>query len=462
MKTDALVELLAALGRAAPEAGEVELPGEDPVLQTRFRIGEAAAIALGAVGVAVSDIWELRTGRRQQVSVDVAAAAASLLSFRFQRVVESARDGGDPPRRREGGSVTGLYPARDGQWFLLHGSFPDTQRKALELLGCPPDRERVAVAIAQWDAQELEDEIAERGLCGARVRSAEEWAAHPQGRTLAAHAVVEVIRIGDSPPQPLGPAERPLEGIRALDRPRVLAGPTCGRTLAAHGAQVLRIGSPQLPSVPFFVMDTGHGKRSAHLHLKDPGEAERLRALVRDADVFTQGYRGDAMERLGFGPDALHELRPGLIYTSINCYGHVGEWRTRPGWEQLAQTVTGIANEHGGDESPRLLPAAATDYTTGYLAALGTLVALARRAREGGSYHVRASLSRSGMWISGLGRSAARGPGVDAAITDPLMTESETPYGRLRHLAPVERLSETPAHWARPTVPLGSHEPVWE
>ncbi len=459
MKTDALQALLAALGREAAD-DDVELSGEDPVLQTHFRIGEAAASALGAVGLAVSDLWQLRSGRRQGVRIDVAGAAASLVSFSSQRVLDPK---GTVPTRGAGRatSVTGLYPAKDGRWFMLHGSFPDTQKKALELLGCEPDREQVARAIEGWDAQELEDEIAARGLCGAVVRSAIEWAAHPQGQTLAARPVVEIIKTGDSPPEPFGPGDRPLSGVRVLDLTRVLAGPTCGRTLAAHGAQVLRIGSEQLPSVPFFVMDTGHGKRSAFLHLKSAGDAERLRGLVREADVFTQGYRGGAMKRLGFGPEELHALRPGLIYTSINCYGHVGEWKQRPGWEQLAQTVTGIAHEHGG-EQPRLLPAAATDYTTGYLAALGVLIAMGRRAREGGSYHVRASLCQSGMWISSLGRSEERGPGVAPEVVEALLVETETPYGRLRHLGPILQLSETSPRWEKPTVPLGTHEPVWD
>jgi crotonobetainyl-CoA:carnitine CoA-transferase CaiB-like acyl-CoA transferase len=208
-------------------------------------------------------------------------------------------------------------------------------------------------------------------------------------------------------------------------------------------------------------MDTGHGKRSAYLDLKNETDADRLRELIRKADVFGQGYRLGAMERLGFGPGALHELRPGLIYTSINCYGHTGPWQARPGWEQLAQTVTGIAAEHGNDR-PRLLPAAATDYTTGYLAALGTIVALTRRAREGGSYHVRVSLSRTGMWLQSLGRTESSGPGVTEEVVAPAMIESETPHGKLYHLGPVLELSETQPRWDLPTVPLGAHEPVWE
>jgi crotonobetainyl-CoA:carnitine CoA-transferase CaiB-like acyl-CoA transferase len=245
-----------------------------------------------------------------------------------------------------------------------------------------------------------------------------------------------------------------------LDLTRVLAGPTCARTLAEHGAEVLKINGPGLPHVPFFVMDTGHGKRSAELDLRQPVDADRLRELVRGADVFSQGYRVGALTRLGFDASTLHELRPGLVYTSINCYGHEGPWRERGGWEQLAQTVTGIAAENGG-ERPALLPAAATDYTTGYLAALGTLAALVRRAREGGSYQVRVSLSQTGMWIQGMGRTAESGAGLDSRILAPLMTESDTPHGRLRHLAPIVEMSETAARWELPSVPLGTHEPSW-
>lgn len=433
---------------------DVEITGHDPVLQTRFRIGDAAAATLAAIGVAVADIWELRSGRRQKVGVRVPFAAAALRSFAFQRLEK-----GETPQR--GARLTDFYKTRDGHWYMLHSSFPKTQEATLGLLECTADKEEVARAISGWDAQALEDEMGRLGLCGAVVRDAAEWQSHPQGRALAERPPVEVIRVGDSPVEPLGPGDRPLSGVRMLDLTRVLAGPTCGRTLAEHGADVLRIDSPDLPNVPPFVMDTGHGKRTAHLDLTKPEDAERLRDLVRAADVFGQGYRLGAMERLGFGPEVLHELRPGLIYTSINCYGHTGPWKNRPGWEQLAQTVTGIAAEQGDPDRPRLLPAAATDYTTGYLAALGTLIALARRAREGGSYHVRVSLSRAGMWIDSLGRTVSAGPGLADEALRPAMTVSETPYGRLRHLGPVLELSDTPPHWALPTAPLGTHRAVW-
>jgi crotonobetainyl-CoA:carnitine CoA-transferase CaiB-like acyl-CoA transferase len=455
--TGVLDTLCDAVGLARPGDGLVEIAGGDPLLATRFRTGEAAAAALAACGLAASRIFELRGGRPQRVRVDVVGAAASLLGFAYQRV-----EGGDGAALFDRApNVTGIYPTRDG-WFLLHGSFPDTQAKALALLGCSADVKEVGARIATWEAQVLEDAIAERGLCGARVRSQAEWAAEAQGRALARLPVVEVIRTRESAPEPFPTgAARPLDGVRALDLTRVLAGPTCGRTLAAHGAEVLRIGSPKLPFVLPFVIDTSHGKRSAYLHLTDAPDRERLRALVRGADVFTQGYRSGALERLGFGVEELHALRPGLVYVSINCYGHDGPWARRPGWEQLAQAVTGIAHEQGGASGPRLLPAAATDYNTGYLAALGVMLALARRAREGGSYHVRASLSQTGMWLDRLGRTDAPGPGLSAQQVAPFLERSETHWGALTHLGPIVELSETRARWARPTVPLGTHAPEW-
>ena len=251
-----------------------------------------------------------------------------------------------------------------------------------------------------------------------------------------------------------------------LDLTRVLAGPTCARTLAQYGAEAMCITSPNLPSVEAFVSDTGHGKLSAYLDLTRQDDRVRLRELIRTSDIFSQGYRGGALERMGFGLLALAQLRPGIIYTEINCYGHEGPWSHRPGWEQLAQTVTGMAHVHGGDECPQLQPGAVTDYTTGYLAAFGALIALQRRALYGGSYLVRVSLAQTGMWIRGLGvagpeRLRAVVPLVEAELAEFQIT-TETGYGAVTHLRPATRLSETPTRWKPADHPLlGSHPPVW-
>ena len=443
---------------------EVQIAGRDPVLPTRFSLAEAAAGTLAAVGVAAAEIWKRRSaGEIQQVSVAVLHAAAALNSYRYHRIV----DGPDPLAgfaARAAAGATAIYPTGDGRFFHTHESF-DTDGMCAAIGVTHPTPEKIAAALHGWNALDLEDHLAGLGHCGAMVRSAEEWAGHPHGQTLAQTPVVEILRIGDSDPEPFGVGARPLAGIRVLDLTRVLAGPTCARTLAEHGADVLRIGAEHLPTLAFFDMDTGHGKRWANVNLKQSQGHDRLRSLAAGADVFSEGYRPGAMARLGFSPEALHEIRPGIVYVSINCYGHAGPFANRPGWEQLGQSVSGMAWEEGGADAPRLVPAAACDYTTGYLAAFGSLVALLRRAEQGGSYHVRVSLARTGMWYMAQPRMAPHLqlpieiPGRDA-VAD-CTQESITDYGRMLHLAPVVRMSKTPPRWDLPSPQSGSAPLEW-
>ena len=298
------------------------------------------------------------------------------------------------------------------------------------------------------------------------VRTPEEWDASEQGRLLASRPPVEVIKIADSPPEPM-PAggDAPLAGVRVLDLTRVLAGPTCARTLAQYGADVLYLASPNLPASTGFIPDTNHGKLSAWLDLQTDAGRAKLRELMRSADVFSQGYRTGAMEKMGFGPAEAAAIRPGVVYTSINCYGHEGPWRGRAGWEQLAQTVTGMAHVHGGAAGPQLQPGAVTDYTTGFLAAFGSLVALQRRALYGGSYLVRVSLCQTGMWVRGLGiggpERLERAVALEGDELRGFIIASQSGFGAMTHLRPPVRMSATPAHWRRPVVPLGTHPAEW-
>src|SRR6202046_3188897 len=455
-------DLLASLGRKdASNQHALQITGSDPVIATRFRAGEAAASVIAANATAAADLWCARGGRPQRIEVDVRAAAASLVSFLYQRCQGASFDRSPQP-------TTALYRARDGRWVHLHGGF-SSREGTLALLNCDDDAAAIAKAVASWDAQALEDALAERGVCGAKLRSADEWRVHPQGIALAQVPVVEILRLGDADREPLpGPraaeqGARPLSGVRVLDLTRVLAGPTCARTLAEHGAEVLHVRSPKLPSIEPFVIDTNPGKRSCYLDLDRNEDIARLRALVRDAHVFSQGYRPGALARRGFGPMELAEMRPGIIAVSIDCYGHEGPFAERPGWEQLAQTVTGMALEHAGDEHPLLVPAAINDYTTGYLGALGVMCALARCATEGGSWHVRVSLSRTAMWIMSLPRTAPddKPGGFDAASIAPWIIEMNTAWGPLTRLGPIARMSETPPRWDLPPAPLGSDPAAW-
>ena len=438
--------------------------GGDPLLPTPFRLAETSAAALAAVGLAAADVWELRTGRRQAVAVDTRQATASLRSGHYMKL-EGA------PVSTERNAVMGVYPALHGRFSYLHCNFPNHRAAALGVLGVPEDREAVRRAVAKWDALELEEAIIAANGAGGMVRSMEEWARHPQAAAIAALPLMEIVKIGDSPREMLPDGHRPLSGVRVLDLTRVLAGPTCARTLAEHGADVLKITAAHLPNLGYQEYDTGHGKLSAHLDLREPNDVETLRALVREGDVFSQSYRPGSLAARGFSPEALARLRPGIVVVSLSAFGHVGPWASRRGFDTVVQTVSGITTRQGelvpgAEPGPQFYPVSAIDYVTGYLMAFGAMVALARRTREGGSWLVRNSLAQTGRWLVGRGEvPRAQLGGVPTEFTPAELAHwtitTDTPAGRLHHLAPVVQLSETPPHWTRPTVPLGYHEPAW-
>ncbi len=263
------------------------------------------------------------------------------------------------------------------------------------------------------------------------------------------------------------PGDRPLSGVRVLDLTRILAGPVAGRTLAEHGADVLMVTAAHLPQVIEYVRETSHGKRSCFLELKRPEDARQFAELARTADVIVDGYRPGRIAALGFGPAQLAALRPGIVHVSVSCFGSGGPFADRAGWEQIAQSVTGVCHTHGqltGGGKPKLVPATMCDFTTGYLGAYGTMVALARRAREGGSWSVRVSLCQSAMFIrrQGLLPEFSDAPErlAESELAD-YYVAADAPYGALKSLGPVLRMSETPPHWARTTVRLGSSAPEW-
>lgn len=460
----ALDEVMAVRGLGMPADKEIAIHGADPVFSTHFKIGETCAAVLGGVGVAISDIWELKTGRRQNVGLHVRHAAATLRSTTYLQ--RPALDGHFKPVINEKHEamirITQPWPTKDGRWFLPHFGLPHLQRRVLNVLDAEPNPDSVAKAVSRWDALDLEFAIDEARACGAMVRSNEEWLALPHGQALARKPIVEIIKIGNSDPEAFPTGDRPLAGVRALDLTRILAGPIAGRTLAEHGADVLMVTAETLPQIAEHVMDTSHGKRSCFLDLARAEDAATLRALAGQADVFSQGYRPGALANLGFGPEELAARRPGIVYVSISCFGAEGPFSHRAGWEQVAQTVTGICNE-GLPDRPALLPAAACDYTTGYLAAYGVLLALAKRAREGGSYHVRVSLCQSGMFIYRQGKAAFAELAMELspAELDAIRIETSPKAGPLRHLGPILRLSETPPRWIRPTPELGGDAPEW-
>jgi crotonobetainyl-CoA:carnitine CoA-transferase CaiB-like acyl-CoA transferase len=467
---EALEELLDLARLEAPLPGQVSIPGNDPVLPVRYRLGAAGAAALAATGAAADAIWRMRGGNRQSIAVDVRAAVASLRSTRYLQV-----NGKPPPPLWD--AFSGIYPVRDGRWVSIHTNFANHREAALKVLGGPGDREAAKKATAAWEGLALEDAVHAAGGCAGFVRSTAEWLEHPQSEAVALQPVIKIKRIGECAPQPLPKiprgkpgarpsGSRPLSGVRVLDLTRVLAGPTGARVLAEHGADVLKVTAGHLPHSGQVDLDTGLGKLSTHIDLRTSEGAETLRALVRETDVFSQSYRPGALAGRGFSAEELAKIRPGIVCVALSAWGNTGPWRMRRGFDTIVQCVSGIAHSAGGAATPRYLPVSAIDYVAGYLMAFGAMVALQRRAREGGSWLVRLSLARTGQWITDRGMvpaSALEGIAEEFAQEEiaGLCTEVDAPDGRIRHLKPVVQLSETPGRWDRPPVPLGYHKPEW-
>ena len=465
MSHDALRTLLPYAGWSEEYARTATFTGgADPVLPTSFRLGETSAATLAAVGLAAAELWTLRTGREQTVTVDARQSTASLRSSKYLRV-----DG--EPGKPEHNEVMGFFPAKHGRWSYLHCNFPHHRAAAMRVLGTPEKRDAVLKAVAQWDAFELEEAIFAAGGAGGMVRSMQEWAQHPQGAAIASLPLMEIFKIGDSAPEKLPHGDRPLSGIRVLDMTRVIAGPTCARTIAEHGADVLKITAPHLPSLGYQEFETGLGKLSAHLDLRVAKDFETMQGLIRETDIFVQGYRPGTLAARGLSPEALAQLRPGIVCVSLSAFSHIGPWASRRGFDTAVQAVSGIALRQGAlfpgaEPGPQFYPASAVDYLTGYLMAFGAMVALARRTREGGSWMVRISLAQVGRWLINRGEIPdAALKGIPKEFTAEELERwsmaSDSPAAKLQHFKPVVQMSETMPRWTRPAVPLGYHKAVW-
>ncbi|MDA1098477.1 MAG: CoA transferase [Proteobacteria bacterium] len=460
MKTlDVLRDIRASMDLPSAGLNDLELTGQDPVLPSSFRVGSVAQAAIAASALAASELWYRRSGKRQGIKIDMRHAAIEFRSDRYIRI-----DDGPPPALWD--KIAGTYQTGDGRWVRLHTNFAHHRDGILDLLGAAYDRQAVAAALGEWRGQDFEDAVAERGLVATMMRTAAEWRAHPQARALDQQPLIGIERIGDAPPRRLTGAARPLAGIRVLDLTRIIAGPVCGRTLAAHGADVMRVTAPHLPFVAALVTDAGRGKLSTHLDLGAENGRENLRKLIAEADIFVQGYRPGGLDRWGFSPADVAAIRPGIVYVSLSAYGHIGPWSLRRGFDSLIQTASGINHAEAkacGLDEPKALPCQALDHASGYFMAAAAMATLARQAEQGGSWHIRVSLARTGRWIQSLGQIDNGFDIADPTLDDihDLMEESPSGFGQLTAVRHAAQLAVTPTSWERPAVPLGSHPPIW-
>ena len=454
---EALQNIWATGGLPAEALSYAVLTGADPVLASSFAVGTTAQSTVAAAALTACELGHVRGLPRQNARVDMQHAALECSGW-------FSLDGRVP---EQWDKFFGLYRCADG-WVRIHANFAHHRDGALRLLGLEPqtsqrgDAER---ALLAWNALDFEQAAGDAGLVVAAFRSVEEWDKHPQGQAVAALPLMRFERIGAAPPRDL-PAlnadDRPLTGVRVLDLTRILAGPVCGRALAAYGADVMLVNSPHLPNIAS-IADTSRGKLSAHVDLQTPDGRAALERLLADAHVFVQGYRPGGLNALGFSTQTIAERRPGIVCVSLSAYGETGPWHDRRGFDSLVQTATGFNHaeaEAAGSPDPKPLPMQILDYATGHLMAFAASAALRRQALEGGSWHVRLSLAQTGHWIRNLGR-VKNGFAITRPDRAPYLETASSGFGELVALRHSAQLERTPVRWARPSMPPGTHPPIW-
>lgn len=436
----------------------INLSGSEPIFPSSFAVGTAAQVSMASAAMMAAEVGTQRGLPKQTISVDMLDASVECTGL-------FTLDGNTTPKFTE---LSGIYQCKDS-WLRLHANFDHHRDAALEALGLPrgaeTSRDSAETEALKWNAEQLETAILEKGGACAAVRTFDQWDALPQSKAVAQLPLVEITRIGDAPAKSLptlDSSESPLSSVRILDLTRILAGPVCGRTLAAYGADVMLVNSPNLPNIDSIV-ETSRGKLSTHIDLEQTQDKEILHKLLSKAHVFVQGYRPGAIAALGFSAKELATTYPGIICTSLSAYGRQGPWSSRRGFDSLMQSASGINMAEAqakGLDTPTALPMQIIDYASGFLMAFGTQVALYHQIKQGGSWHVQVSLARTGHWLRSLGQNPdwlrCTAPDVSKYLTP-----YPTSYGDLRALPHPAQFSTSRVEWKRPSSPPGTHAPVW-
>jgi hypothetical protein len=419
-----------ALGGAPAELSRLAVTGPAKTLSSRFPVTEFGTATIGAALLAATD---------RPVGIDTRQAAVALRSERY--LLQEGVSPGNPFD-----PLSAFHRTADG-WLRLHANYPWHAEAARRVLGLDAGAglDAVRAAVVGWATVDLETAVHEAGGVAAATRTEQEWAATEAGRAARALPLVERRVLGAAPPRP---ARRP----RVLDLTRVIAGPVATRTLAAHGADVLRIDPPHRPEIPSQAWDTLPGKRSAIAELP-------LEDLLTGADVVVTGYRPGALDRFGLAPETLAERHPGLVVVTLSAWGHTGPWAHRRGFDSLVQAACGIgaAERTTPDGPPGALPAQILDHATGYLGAAGALLALAAQRREGGTHHVRLALAGTATFLQRLPRTE---PGAEDPADDGDPSTYLEELGPFTIASPPGAVDGRPLHWPAPAG-YGGARPEW-
>ncbi|KAJ4986129.1 hypothetical protein SVAN01_08393 [Stagonosporopsis vannaccii] len=455
-----------ALGLPKKALESLHLPIDVECCPSSFKVGHLAQASVGLSALSAALVWSVHNQKPvPHVTVPAEHACAEFKSERLYVL-----NGRAAPSTFS--TIGGLHKTGYG-YIRMHDGFPNHRENALKILGLNSGatRDDVAQKMLEWNAIDLETEATRKGAVMAALRSFEEWDALPQARAIADFPILVskiAERKSDSPKErSSAQSARCLQGIRVVEMSRVIAAPVAGKTLAAHGADVLWITSPSLPDLPELDIDVSRGKRTVQLDIKQPEDKAKLLELLSTADVFIQSYRPGSLAAQGLSNHELLTLNPSLIIASLSAYGPDGPWSQRRGFDSLVQTCSGLnvadAEQYGLGEAARVLPCQALDHSSGYMLAAGIMAALYRRNVEGGSYEVKVSLAGVMHYLRSLGREAGfdrrdfKGPDE---VCDYLETRA-TGFGELKAIRHSARIEGLQVGWEHMPKPLGSDAPAW-
>ena len=353
------------------------------------------------------------------------------------------------------GPDNGTYRTKDNRHITIIGLHPHLRDALLEYFQCPNSTRGFQASVEKKPAQQIEDELAALRLPAGVVRSAEEWARHPQGEATAKLLPFGIEQRTKAGSRRLGKAShRPLEGVRVVEMAHLVAGPTVGRLLAEQGADVIKVQPPVGDWVLPLWLDVNWGKKCILLDIKSRIGKARLADLIAGADVLVNSNSPGALGRIGLDDAALDALNPNLVSVDISYCPPGTPWANRKGFEQIGQAVTGLMHANSeGMRDPTVISVLINDYMTGYIGAIGAVAALAAREESGGAWKVFASLAQSAMFATRFVEPRDAEPYAPVTVQDMIDhgIDQQTPMGVMTRLKSGIEFSATPSYLTLPT-----------
>jgi hypothetical protein len=470
---DVLKEVWTGLDLPEASLASVRLPGEEgPALPSSFKIGILAQASIGLSALTAAQIHAFRN--KASIPTVTVPLDHAVVEYKSERLYTVADDLPPP----SGGAIGGLHKTSDG-YVRIHDGFPNHVQGTLDLLGLSAGatRQQVSEQTADWASIDLENcGTAEGKVAIYALRSYRQWDKLPQPKAIS-NFPISIKQVSPLSPTGLPSRMQPgnlkcLQGLRVVEMSRVIAAPLCGKTLAAHGAEVIWVTSPTLPDLPRVDREFGRGKKTVQLDIHNSEDRKQLLNLLKDCDVFVQGYRPGSLASYGLSQDELRKINPSIIVANMSAFGPEGPWSGRRGFDSLVQTCSGMnvseAEHAGKGEAARPTPCQALDHSGGYMLAVGVMAAVYHRAVQGGSWRVDVSLAGMMKYLRSLGQYPdaigfeAKDFDKPEDVPEEYFEVQETGFGTMksiRHSATVEGLE---VGWDIMPKPLGSDKPAWD